>query len=170
LAGTILVILGIILVSRTTDKTSPEALLRSPTRRKGLLLALLVSILWAGGQIALKPGTEGINSVVANSIRLPLGALVMLALTVWRRQGRSLRRLDGKSWGIILFSSVVGTGLGSLFFVYAIQLAGAGRTSVLVSISPLLALPFSMMWLQERPTRWTLAGTLLTTAGIALVA
>jgi drug/metabolite transporter (DMT)-like permease len=65
---------------------------------------------------------------------------------------------------------LAGTGLGSLFFILAIQLAGAGRTAVLTSTAPLLALPFSMLWLRERPTRWTLAGTLLTTVGIGLVA
>ena len=83
---------------------------------------------------------------------------------------RELRQLDGKSWAVILVASLVGTGIGTLFFVMAIQMAGAGKTAVLTSTAPLMALPFSMAWLHERPTRLTLAGTLLTTAGIALVA
>jgi drug/metabolite transporter (DMT)-like permease len=33
-----------------------------------------------------------------------------------------------------------------------------------------MAIPFSMLWLKERPSRWALAGTLLTTVGIWLVA
>jgi drug/metabolite transporter (DMT)-like permease len=33
-----------------------------------------------------------------------------------------------------------------------------------------MAIPFSYLWLHERPNRWTMAGTLLTTAGIVLVA
>jgi drug/metabolite transporter (DMT)-like permease len=33
----------------------------------------------------------------------------------------------------------------------------------------MLAIPFSMLWLGERPSRWTVIGTALTTAGIALV-
>lgn len=170
LTGTILVILGIILVSRTSDGAAERNPHDKQAGRKGVLLALVVSVLWAVGQIALKPGTEGINSVVANSIRLPIGAAIMLALTLWRGGLRDLRGIDRRSWGIILLASFAGTGFGSLLFVFAIQLAGAGRTSVLVSISPLLAIPFSMMWLQERPTRWTLADTLLTTVGVALVA
>ncbi|MEJ2208920.1 MAG: DMT family transporter, partial [Anaerolineae bacterium] len=79
-------------------------------------------------------------------------------------------RLDRRSWAVILVASLVGTGLGTLFFVMAIQTAGAGRTAVLTSTTPLLAMPFSMLWLHERPTRWTLTGTLLTTVGIVLVA
>jgi drug/metabolite transporter (DMT)-like permease len=47
---------------------------------------------------------------------------------------------------------------------------GAGRTSVLTSASPLLAVPFSMLLLNEQPNRWTVVGIALTTAGIILVA
>jgi drug/metabolite transporter (DMT)-like permease len=63
----------------------------------------------------------------------------------------------------------MGTGIGTLLYVMAIQIIGAGRTTVLTSTIPLMAVPFSMLWLHERPTRWTLAGTVLTTAGVALV-
>jgi drug/metabolite transporter (DMT)-like permease len=71
---------------------------------------------------------------------------------------------------VILAASLLGTGLGALLFVMAIQTAGAGRTAVLTSSSPLMALPFSILWLHERPSGWTLLGTLLTVSGIALVA
>jgi drug/metabolite transporter (DMT)-like permease len=34
----------------------------------------------------------------------------------------------------------------------------------------MMAIPFSMLWLGEQPTRWTVLGTVLTSAGIVLVA
>lgn len=139
-------------------------------RRKGLWLALLVSLLWAGGLLALKPATADIDAVVANGVRQPMGMLMLLGLTVMSGRWRDLRGLDRRSWGIILFASLLGTGVGTLLFVRAIQLAGAGKTAVLTSATPVLALPFSMLWLGERPGRRTLVGTILTTAGIALVA
>ena len=138
-------------------------------RRKGLLLALLVSVMWAVGAVAIKPATAGVHSVVANSVRQPLAMLMLLGLTLFRGQWGELREVDAKSWWIIIGASLIGTGLGSLVFVMAVQLAGAGRAAVLMATSPLLAIPFSMMWLQERPTRWTLVGTILTAAGIAMV-
>ena len=138
-------------------------------RRKGLLLALLVSVLWAVGAVAIKPATAGVHSVVANSVRQPLAMLMLLGLTLLRGQWGELRGVDAKGWRIIIVASLIGTGLGSLVFVMAVQLAGAGKSSVLMATSPLLAIPFSMLWLQERPTRWTLAGTVLTAAGIAMV-
>lgn len=169
LLGALLVIAGVILVSRSARPQDADGSVDPRARRRGILIALLVSVLWAVGQVALKPATTGMHSVVANSVRQPMGLLMLLALTLWRGRWRALRKLDLKSWAVIGVASLVGTGVGTLFFVMAIQLAGAGRTAVLTSTSPLLAIPFSMLWLRERPTRWTLAGTLLTTAGIVLV-
>lgn len=170
LGGALLVIAGVVLVSRSTGPANPDPAADPGARRAGLLLALAVSILWAVGQVALKPATAGIHSVVANSIRQPMGMFLLLALTLIQGRWRALKGLDRKSWMVILVASFVGTGIGTLFFIMAIQMAGAGRTAILTSTAPFLALPFSMLWLRERPTRWTLAGTLLTTVGIALVA
>jgi transporter family protein len=154
----------------TTKKRRKGGRAREPgDRRKGLLLALLVSVIWAVGAVSIKPATAGVHSVVANSVRQPLAMLMLLGLTLLRGQWGELRGVDAKSWRIIIGASLLGTGLGSLVFVMAVQLAGAGKSSVLMATSPLLAIPFSMMWLQERPTRWTLAGTVLTAAGIAMV-
>jgi len=167
--GAVLVIVGVVLVSRSASPQVPDRVVDPGNRRQGILLALLVSVLWAAGQVALKPATAGMHSVVANSVRQPMGMLILLGLTLRQGRWRALRKLDRRSWAVIGIASLVGTGVGSLFFVWAIQLAGAGRTAVLTSTAPLLAIPFSMLWLRERPTRWTLAGTLLTTTGIVLV-
>jgi uncharacterized membrane protein len=169
-AGALLVVAGITLVGRTAGGPVVGNPTDRQARRTGMLLALLVSVLWAIGQVALKPATAGMHSVVANSIRQPMGLLMLLGLNLLRGKWQDLRRLDKRSWAIILVASFVGTGFGTLFFIMAIQTIGAGRTAVLTSIAPLMAVPFSMLWLGERPTRWTLAGTLLTTVGIGLVA
>ena len=166
----LLVIGGVVLVSRSTRPADLDGAADPHGRRAGLLLALLVSVLWAIGQVALKPATAGIHSVVANSVRQPMGMLMLLGLALVKGRWRELQTLDRSSWVVIIVASLVGTGVGSLLFIWAIQTAGAGRTAILTSTAPLLAIPFSMLWLHERPTRWTVAGTLLTSAGIALVA
>jgi uncharacterized membrane protein len=169
-AGALLVILGVILVSRSQNPEDPVERADTGARRRGLLLALVVSLLWSVGQVALKPGTAGMHSVVANSVRQPMGLIMMLGLTLYQGRWKDLKRLDRRSWVAIAFAGLVGTGLGTLLFIMAIQIVGAGPTAILTSTTPLMAIPFSVLWLQERPTRWTLAGTLLTTGGIALVA
>jgi drug/metabolite transporter (DMT)-like permease len=167
--GALLVVGGVVLLSRTGEAIEQGRPPDAVARRRGLLMALGVSIIWALGQVALKLGATGIHSVVANSVRQPMGMLGLLALNAARGHWSDLRRLDGRSWAIIAVASVVGTGLGTLLWVMAIQTVGAARTSVLTSSAPLLAIPFSMLWLRERPSRWTLAGTVLTAAGVALV-
>jgi len=170
LAGAVLVVAGITILSRPGVQTSNGRTIEPAARRKGLLLALLVSLLWAAGQVVLKPATAGMHSVVANSIRQPMAMLILLAINLRTGHWRELRHLDRRSWALILLASLVGTGLGTLFFVMAIQDIGAGRTAVITSTSPLMAIPFSMFWLRERPTRWTMAGTFFTTVGVVLVA
>ncbi len=170
LGGALLVVVGVTLLSRSSGQSSNGRLIEPQARHKGLILAFVVSILWAVGQVALKPATAGMHSVVANSVRQPMGMLMLLGLNLAQGRWRDLKKLDKKSWLVIGVASLVGTGFGTLFFIMAIQMGGAGRTAVLTSTSPLLAMPFSMLWLQERPTRWTLAGTFLTTLGIGLVA
>jgi len=170
LLGALLVTAGVIVVSRSTNAANPAQTADPRTRRTGLLLALAVSVLWGIGQVALKPATAGMHSVVANSVRQPMGMLMLLGLTLQQGRWRDLKSLDRRSWVVIAVASLVGTGLGTLLFVMAIQMAGAGRTAVLTATAPLMAMPFSMFLLHERPTRWTLAGTLLTTLGITLVA
>lgn len=170
LLGALLVVAGVTLLSRPEMHSSNGQDIEPAALRKGLLIALLVSLLWGAGQVTLKPATAGMHSVVANSIRQPLAMFILLAINLRTGLWKELRRLDRRSWALILLASLVGTGVGTLFFVMAIQSLGAGRTAVITSTSPLLAIPFSMTMLREKPTRWTVAGTFFTTVGVVLVA
>jgi len=168
--GALLVVAGVTLLSRPEVHSSNGQAIEPAALRKGLLLALLVSVLWGAGQVTLKPATAGMHSVVANSIRQPMAMLILLAINLRTGHWRELLHMDRRSWALILLASFVGTAVGTLFFVMAIQSIGAGRTAVITSTAPLMAIPFSMLWLRERPTRWTVAGTFFTTVGIVLVA
>jgi drug/metabolite transporter (DMT)-like permease len=133
-------------------------------------MALGASLLWGAGQVALKPATEGLDPVVANSARQPIAALILLGLTLYRKQWRDLRGLGRQTWAIVIVASLLSTVVGTWLFIYAIQTIGAGPNAVIAGSAPIMALPFSVLWLRERPTRWTLLGTLLTAVGIAFVA
>ena len=74
--GALLVIAGVVLVSRSAGPAEADRPVQPGARRRGILLALVVSVLWAAGQVALRPATEGVHSVVANSVRQPLGMLM----------------------------------------------------------------------------------------------
>lgn len=170
LGGAILVLIGVILVGRSGAGDRQAAPADRRARRLGLLLALVTSLCWGIGQVALKPATAGVEAAVANAVRQPMGALMMLGLTLATGRQRDYRGLGRRSWLILLLAAFLGTAVGSLLFVMAVQMAGAGRAAVLTTTSPVLAIPFSFLWLHERPNRWTIAGTLLVVIGIALVA
>lgn len=168
-AGALLVVVGVVLLARTQGGSEAGRPSDPATRRRGLILAFTVSVVWALGQVMLKLGAGDVHSVVVNSVRQPLGMIGLLGLNLVRGHWSDLRQLDRRSWAVILLASLVGTGVGTLVWLMAMQAAGAARTSVITSAAPLLAIPFSMLWLRERPSRWTIAGTCLTAAGVALV-
>jgi len=194
-AGAVLVVLGIVLVSRPTPRQAagdpaeplrgagtagevpqtsgamaPEAAAGGKARKTGLLMALAASLLWGAGQVALRPATEGLDPVVASSARMAMGTLILLGLTLYRGRWRDLHGLGRQTWALIIVASLVSTVFGTWLFIYAIQTIGAGRNAVIAATAPLMALPFAMIWLQEKPTRWTLVGTLVTAAGLIFVA
>ena len=193
-AGAVLVVVGIVLVSRpapsqaagdpaeslqstgpatevlqTRAGISPEADAGRKARKTGLLMALAASLLWGAGQVALKPATEGLDPVVANSARQPMAALILLGLALYRGQWRDLAGLRRQTWLIIIVASLLSTVIGTWLFIYAIQTIGAGPNAVIAAAAPMMALPFSMLWLHEKPTRWTVLGTVVTAAGLAFV-
>ncbi len=71
---------------------------------------------------------------------------------------------------MLTIAGVVGTGAGSLMYLYALQEIGAGKAAVLSSSSPLFALPLGAIVLKEPITRWVAIGTLLAVTGIGLLA
>jgi O-acetylserine/cysteine efflux transporter len=73
-------------------------------------------------------------------------------------------------WLTLFATSLVDNFLGNIFLILAFQLAGAGKTAVLISTTPLFAVPFSALILKERPTRVMIVGTVLAVIGIAMVA
>ncbi len=85
-------------------------------------------------------------------------------------RGGVLRTLpSGRDLALILGVGVAGTAFGSLLYIYAVTTAGAARTVILNSTSPLMALPLSMLLLGERPTQRIGLGTALCLAGTLIV-
>ena len=85
-------------------------------------------------------------------------------------RGAILRRLpQGRDLALITAVGILGTGMGSVLYIFAVAEAGAARAVILNSISPLIALPLSMLVLRERPTGRIGAGTLLCVAGTFIV-
>ena len=136
----------------------------------GYLLLLVVGVLWAVATIWLAGSKGDLGAIAAGAIRTPAGAVSLLAFAAATQRPALVRPFKDRGHiTAIIVAGVIGTGFGSLMYVYAVVHAGAARTAVLSATAPLLALPLSIMFLGERFTPRIGVGTVLCVAGIALV-
>ena len=70
---------------------------------------------------------------------------------------------------MVALAGLIGTGVGSVLFIYAVEDLGAARTAFLTTSAPLFALPMGFLFLGERLTPRILFGTVATIGGIWLV-
>jgi len=136
----------------------------------GYTLLLAVGIFWAIATLWLANARGDLEPIAAGAIRTPTGAaaLVGFAFAVQRPQLVAPFRNRNQLIAILL-AGVIGTGFGSLLYVYSVLEAGAARSAVLSAASPLMALPLSIMFLGERITRRISLGTVICVAGIVVV-
>jgi drug/metabolite transporter (DMT)-like permease len=136
----------------------------------GYALLAGVGITWAAATLWLAAASGELGAVAAGTIRTPAGAVALLGFALaFQRPALAAPFRSRRHLAAIALAGLVGTTIGSLLYVYAVVTAGAARTAILSSTSPLLALPLSIAFLGERLTRRVLAGTLLCVAGIVLV-
>jgi drug/metabolite transporter (DMT)-like permease len=166
--GTVLVVASVWLLS--LPETRGQAKLKATSNiRTGVLLAVFAAATWAVSTIGLKLGAEGIDLVIANGIRLPAAAILMVATTLRRGGGLRLRDYDMKTAILVGISGVTGTALGSFLYLAAIMYAGAGRTAALQATSPFFAAPLAFFFFRERIPPTTIVGMVLSVAGVWLI-
>lgn len=150
-------------------RESPVSAIAGPKRtRFGIALVLIASVTWAISTIWLRVLTEHTDLVVVNAVRVPAAALFLSALAASRGM-LDLRRYRRRDLGLIACAGIVGSGLGSLTYVYALKETGAGLSSLLNSLSPVFALPLAAWLLGERITKLTIGGTVVALGGLWLV-
>lgn len=167
IAGAALVVLGIYAMAAGGQRLAGRKL-----TGRGVALAVIAAVLWAGGSVALKLGAKEMDSFVAAAIRVPAAAVVLTGLAVSQRSPLPPRFAEhgGRNSVLVLCTGILTYGVAAVCYVRAIQLIGAGKTVLLTAASPLFLLPLSVLFLRERPTPRALAGLLISVAGVVLVA
>lgn len=171
-AGTVLIAAGIflIVVSRPAAPPASVSAVRERHPLGGYALVAVVGCCWAGATIWFAAGREELGAVAAASLRTPAAAVSLLAVAAFARPS-ALRApfRDPRHIGAIVALGIVSAALGTLMYAYAIGEAGAARTTVLNSVSPLMALPLAVYFLGERLTPRVTAGAVLSVLGVILV-
>lgn len=179
LLGTALIVAGVSLLVRggsTRDaatvvpNTHPPRAGQGHGWQTGLLLILIASVAWAISTTWLRAGSGDLGAVAAASVRVTATAAALgpVAYHVRRRalpENHRWKELAGAAAG-----GVLGIGVGSIAYVFAVQEAGAGKTAILTSTMPLFSLPLAVVFLRERINLLVILGTVLCILGIWLVA
>ena len=165
--GIILAVFGIIVISReqASVQDNEES---TKFNRIGLALAVITALCWSIGSVLLQIGVADVDPIDANFIRMVFGAGLIAPLFLGSiRKGAP--RPTRRATKIILIAAIFGMAAGSLLYTYAVKLIGATISSVLGSISPLFALPISIIFLKEKFSYRSILGALLTVSGVILV-
>ena len=167
LGGTALVLIGVYLLTPRAHETSH---IDPRTKRIGTIAALTAALLWAISTTLLKVGMEdGVNVIVINSFRMPVGAVIMLAMLYWREGRNPWRGYNRHNIPMLIAVAIYSTVIGMTLWTLTVDYAGATRASLLVTVAPLIGVPLSVLFLKERITRAIALGTIISVAGIWLI-
>ncbi len=138
---------------------------------RGVVFALLAAASWATATVWLRGQQGDLDAIGAATLRIPAASAATMATLALTNRYRALPlpRPSPRSFGVIAAAGVLGTGLGSILFIYAVEDIGAARTAFLTTSAPVFALPMGILFLSERITAGVLVGTAITIAGIWLV-
>ena len=165
--GIILAVVGVILISKEQGQNEDRSVKRK-LDKAGVGLALLVAILYAIGTILLQVGVKDISPIDGNFVRVAFGSVAFIPMFLVAKH-RGMPTPPKRTVKIIAIAGLFGMGLGSLLYVSTVKFVGAAVTSVIGSLSPLFALPISIIFLKERITRVAMIGVAVTITGVILV-
>jgi drug/metabolite transporter (DMT)-like permease len=162
LASSVLALLGTLALF--ADRLRLDAAAVQP-----MLAVLGGAVCAAIAAVVSKRDAHDIPPATLNAPSMLIGAVVLLAASLARGDGFRLP-VDGATWAAIVYLAIAGTVLA--FFVYFTLLKTWSVMSLaFISVfTPAIALLLGFVFLDERPSRWTVGGSVLILVSIALAA
>jgi drug/metabolite transporter (DMT)-like permease len=149
---------------------------KSMSRRNytlGIFFALLGALGQSIGLFAAKVGLEGNYPALSGQIMRMFSATVAIWLwTFFVRQGKhTFHTLKDHPTAVknILLASFIGPTLGVWFSLVSVQHTDLGIASTLQSLQPVFLIPIGYFFFNEKVTWQSVAGTLVTLAGVAIL-
>ncbi len=164
--GTLLVVGGTIAVAFSAPRAQTST---RQSRRLGIVLAIGAALGWATSTVFLRIGVESVDVFAAGVVRLSLTSIILL---VWRAamlEVAPFRSYGARALVVLTLAALFGTGLGSIFYLTAVQQAGAALAATMATTAPLFATPISAIFLGERLNRRNVLGMLMCVAGVGVV-
>ncbi|MGY5862804.1 MAG: EamA family transporter [Candidatus Thorarchaeota archaeon] len=132
-----------------------------------VLLALVVTALWASSWVIIKFGLEEIPPITFAGLRYGLAAAILLGLILANKEARGAAKMQHRRWWIIM------AGYGIIFVTVtqgtqfiALSLLPAITVSLFLNLTPIVVLFLSVSLLRERPSFDQIGFILLGVVGI----
>jgi drug/metabolite transporter (DMT)-like permease len=137
----------------------------------GFAAVTVAALAWAIATVWLRDAAVGSGTIPVGALRIPAAGGLLIVVTMSQSRTTLRRRaVPRRSMLVLSLAGLIGTGVGSLLFIFAVQEAGAGKTAVLSAMSPVFGLMLGAVFLGEPITRWVLGGTGVAVSGIVLLA
>ena len=174
LAGMFVTIAGIAMVvlTRKSDHLPemPGRRIRFNYPAAGILLAFGGAAGQATGLVLSKYGMDGYDAFAATQIRVITGffgfTVIYTLLRLWYRLMPALR--NGPAMARVSVGAFFGPFLGVSFSLLAVKYTSSGIAATIMSIVPVLIIPFSIFMLREKITPREIVGAFVAIGGVAL--
>lgn len=144
-------------------------------RHRGFIYALGASLAQAGGLLLSKYGAGSHDSFTATEVRV-LAAILGFALLIsimgrWQGFTKLFSHAPGikKAWSLAALGSLLGPFLGVSFGLFSTQATGAGLSSTLMSLTPLIIIAPSALIFKEPIKARDVLGAILASMGVGLM-
>ncbi len=128
-------------------------------------LLVLMSVIWGMNFTVMKYGTDVLDPLAYNGVRLAIGSVVMYAILRFR----GMPTLPWADIRGLMLLGALGTGLYQLFFISGLAMTRAGTASLVVASSPAIIAIVGKAMGVETVSRKAVWGITLSIAGIAFV-
>jgi len=171
--GMVLTLVGVswVVLERKTDENGSAG---APSLG-GVLLGILASLGQGAGlvlsSLGMSVGDSKYDAFAATQIRVIVGfagfAVLLLALKWYPRLGSALKQ--PRALCLVAVGSFLGPFLGVALILLAVQHIEVGVAQTLVSIIPVLIIPFVILFYKERVSSRAIAGAVVAVAGVAML-
>lgn len=166
-----LLILGGVYLAISTGQSPKSSAVSAGKIRVWLPLAVVVAFLWSSYYVIMRSVLREVDPMIAASIVATSGSVILclVLLVTGQRDSFNFKRYGAANVGIIIANGVIVYVVGMLLELLALDLAGIGPTSILVSWSPIFVLILSAIFLKEKVTRRLVMGTIVCVGGTLLL-
>ncbi|OLS03806.1 EamA-like transporter family protein [Tissierella creatinophila DSM 6911] len=167
--GMFVTFLGIALVILSKD--TGERKFKFTHSIKGLIYAFLGAIGQSVGTIFSKVGMNGYNAFASTQIRIISGffsfVILFLFLNRWSDLKEALK--DKRAMILIAVGAILGPFLGVSLQLISLQYTTAGVSATIISIMPIIIIPFSIIIYKEKITAKEILGAVLSVLGVGVL-